>query len=79
MAKVMLVTGLIVTYGYAMECFIAWYSGSPLELFAFTNRLTGHYQLVYAMQIFCNVVVPQILWSRECAATCWPCSSSRSW
>src|SRR3954454_20835610 len=27
MAKVMLVTGMIVAYGYAMEAFMAWYSG----------------------------------------------------
>jgi len=62
MAKVTLATGLMVSYGYAMEWFIAWYSASPTELFAFTNRVTGPYQLVYAMQIFCNVVVPQALW-----------------
>ena len=29
MAKVMLVTGLIVAYGYAIEAFMAWYSGKP--------------------------------------------------
>ena len=29
MNKVMLVTGMIVTYGYVMEHFIAWYSGQP--------------------------------------------------
>jgi len=52
----------MVSYGYAMEWFIAWYSGNPAEWFAFTNRVTGHYQLVYAMQIFCNVVAPQLLW-----------------
>ena len=62
MAKVTLATGLMVSYGYAMEWFIAWYSASPTALFAFTNRVTGPYQLVYAMQIFCNVVVPQALW-----------------
>jgi Ni/Fe-hydrogenase subunit HybB-like protein len=62
MAKVTLATGLMVSYGYAMEWFIAWYSGSPTEWFAFANRVTGHYQLVYALQIFCNVVVPQLLW-----------------
>jgi len=62
MAKVTLATGLMVAYGYAMEWFIAWYSGNPGELFAFTNRVTGHYQLVYALQIFCNVVAPQALW-----------------
>ncbi|HYD42303.1 MAG TPA: NrfD/PsrC family molybdoenzyme membrane anchor subunit [Anaeromyxobacter sp.] len=62
MAKVTLATGLMVSYGYAMEWFIAWYSGSEFEWFAFANRVTGPYQLVYAMQIFCNVVAPQALW-----------------
>ena len=28
MAKVMLATGMIVAYGYVMEAFIAWYSGT---------------------------------------------------
>ena len=31
MAKVMLVTGLIVAYGYMIEAFIAWYSGDTYE------------------------------------------------
>ena len=33
MAKVMLVTGLIVVYGYVKEAFFAWYSGNPYEEF----------------------------------------------
>ena len=33
MAKVMLVTGLIVAYGYMIEAFIAWYSGDQYEGF----------------------------------------------
>jgi molybdopterin-containing oxidoreductase family membrane subunit len=62
MAKVILATGLMVTYGYVMEWFIAWYSGNQAEWFAFTNRVVGHYKLIYAMQIFCNVVAPQAFW-----------------
>ncbi len=62
MAKVILATGLMVTYGYVMEWFIAWYSGNQAEWFAFANRVVGHYRLVYAMQIFCNVLAPQVLW-----------------
>ena len=38
MNKVMLVTGMIVTYGYLMEHFIAWYSGDPYEFAQFFNR-----------------------------------------
>ena len=31
MAKVMLGTGLIVAYGYAMEAFMSWYSGNHMS------------------------------------------------
>ena len=31
MAKVMLATGLIVAYGYAMEAFFGWYSAQPVR------------------------------------------------
>jgi len=37
MCKVTLATGSIVGYAYAMEFFIAWYSGNPYERFAFIN------------------------------------------
>jgi len=62
MAKVILVTGMMVSYGYAMEHFMAWYSGSQYEAFAFVNRWTGPYAWVWYMQLFCNVVTPQIFW-----------------
>jgi molybdopterin-containing oxidoreductase family membrane subunit len=65
MSKVTLATGLMVSYGYAMEWFIAWYSGNPTEWFAFLNRAVGPYRLIYAVQIFCNVVAPQLLWLRR--------------
>ena len=41
MAKVMLATGLIVFYGYAVEAFMAWYSASSWEGFMIRNRATG--------------------------------------
>ena len=47
MAKVMLATGLIVVYGYAMEAFFGWYSASPYERFMFSNRMTGPYAWSY--------------------------------
>ncbi|MBI2185807.1 MAG: polysulfide reductase NrfD, partial [Acidobacteria bacterium] len=31
MTKIMLVTGMIVAYGYGQEAFFAWYSGNPYE------------------------------------------------
>jgi len=65
MAKVMLVTGLIVAYGYMTEAFIAWYSADKYEGFVPLNRLTGPYFLAYWSLIFCNVAIPQLLWLKR--------------
>ena len=65
MAKVMLLTGLIVAYGYGMEAFIAWYGGNYYEGFMMLNRLTGPYWPQYWALIFCNVVFPQLLWFKK--------------
>ncbi len=64
-AKVMLATGLIVAYGYAMEGFMAWFSGNIFEEFTEVNRVTGPYAFLYWGLIICNVVLPQALWSRR--------------
>jgi molybdopterin-containing oxidoreductase family membrane subunit len=65
MCKVTLATGSIVGYAYGMESFIAWYSGSPYERFAFINRATGPFAWGYWIMIFCNVVVPQLFWFKR--------------
>jgi len=65
MAKVMLVTGLIVAYGYTTEAFIAWYSGDKYEGFVPLNRIFGPYSRVYWALILCNVVIPQALWFKR--------------
>jgi molybdopterin-containing oxidoreductase family membrane subunit len=65
MNKVMLATGLIVGYAYAVEFFIAWYSGNPYERFAFMNRALGPYAWAYWTMVACNVLVPQLFWFRK--------------
>src|SRR5258708_30885631 len=65
MAKVMLVTGLIVAYGYMTEAFIAWYSADKYEGFVPINRLTGPYAMAYWSLILCNVNTPQALWFKR--------------
>ena len=65
MAKVMLVTGLIVAYGYMSEAFISWYSADKFERFVLFNRVTGPYWWAYAALILCNVAAPQVLWFRR--------------
>jgi Ni/Fe-hydrogenase subunit HybB-like protein len=68
MANVMLATGLMVGYGYMMEVFFAWYSGNPYEGFMMLNRMTGPYAPFYWALIFCNILVPQLLWSERVKA-----------
>jgi Ni/Fe-hydrogenase subunit HybB-like protein len=64
-AMVMLATGLIVGYGYAMEAFMNWYSGNPYDSFLQWNRLHGPYAPAYLALLFCNIFLPQILWIRK--------------
>jgi Ni/Fe-hydrogenase subunit HybB-like protein len=65
MAKILLVTGLMVGYGYLTEGFISWYSVDKFEQFMSWNRMTGPYARVYWLLIFCNVIFPQVLWFRR--------------
>jgi Ni/Fe-hydrogenase subunit HybB-like protein len=65
MAKVMLATGVIVAYGYAMETFMAFYSANPYDRYMIMNRMVGPYAGLYWMLIACNIVIPQALWSRR--------------
>jgi Ni/Fe-hydrogenase subunit HybB-like protein len=62
MAKIILLTGSLVGYAYAMEFFIAWYSGNPTESFAFVNRAFGPYAWAYWIMVSCNVITPQLIW-----------------
>jgi len=66
MCKVTLATGSIVGYAYAMEYFIAWYSGNPYERWTFWHRLFGKYWYGgWAMLCF-NALVPQLFWFKKC-------------
>src|SRR5258705_1865728 len=64
-AKVMLATAQIVAYSYIFEAFMAWYSAKPFEEYAIWNRMTGPYAPLYWTLIFCNLVVPQLLWMKR--------------
>jgi Ni/Fe-hydrogenase subunit HybB-like protein len=65
MAKVMLATGLMVAYGYAMEAFFGWYSANQYERFMIWNRMTGPYAWSYWMLIAINAGMIQLLWFRS--------------
>ncbi len=65
MNKIILVTGCMVGYAYSMEFFIAWYSGALYEKFAFINRAFGQYAWAYWIMVSCNVITPQLFWSKK--------------
>ncbi|MFQ5651204.1 MAG: NrfD/PsrC family molybdoenzyme membrane anchor subunit [bacterium] len=69
MNKILLLTSLIVTYAYACESFIAWYSSNEYEQAIFITRATGPYAWAYWTMIFCNVIAPQVLWARKLRRT----------
>ncbi len=65
MAVVMLATGMMVTYGYVMEAFMAWYSGDIFERAMMMNRAFGPYGWIFWALILFNVIIPQALWSKR--------------
>ncbi len=71
MCKVMLGTGLIVGYAYAVEFWVAWYSGHHYEQYVFLNRPLGPYAWAFWTMITCNIIIPQLLWFKWCRLNPW--------
>ncbi len=65
MNKILLATGSIVGYSYAVEFFTAAFSGNPYEQFVFMNRVVGPYAWAVWTMFFCNVFAPQLFWFRR--------------
>jgi Ni/Fe-hydrogenase subunit HybB-like protein len=62
-AKLTLVTGLVVAFSYACEFSVAWYSGEAPELYTyFTSYTTGPNCAYFWTAMVCNVLVPQLYW-----------------
>jgi molybdopterin-containing oxidoreductase family membrane subunit len=72
MAKLMIATGWIVGYGYIMEIFMSWYSGSEFEWFMVRNRVLGPYAPLYWALWASNILAPQLFWSERIrTSTAW--------
>ena len=71
MNKIIMATGMMVGTAYGIEFFIAWYSGNPLETFAFINRAFGPYWWAYWIMVSCNVLIPQLFWFKKMRTTPW--------
>jgi len=62
---IIMVTGSMVGFAYLMEFFMAWYSGVEYEKAIFILRATGPYAWAYWIMITCNVISPQVFWSKK--------------
>jgi len=60
-ARIMLVTGLVVFYGYMCEVFYGLYAGGR-EQEMIINRAFGPYGWIYWLLITCNGIIPQTMW-----------------
>jgi Ni/Fe-hydrogenase subunit HybB-like protein len=65
LAKLLLTTGLVLTYFYICDAFTAWYSGEHYETASLFWRVTKTYAWALWLQYFCNAVTPLVLfWKR---------------
>ena len=65
MCKLIIGCGGIVGLAYATEFFISWYSGNLYEQFVFRNRAMGPFAGAYWTMVICNIVTPQLFWSKR--------------
>lgn len=70
-AKFLLAMGMIVAYGYLMEAAVAYISGDSSDISMIVDRYTGAYGFAGWIMIFCNVLVPQLLWLRQVRRSPW--------
>jgi molybdopterin-containing oxidoreductase family membrane subunit len=62
---IIMTTGSIVGVAYLTELFIAMYSRSEYEMYAFENRMLGPYAWAYWSMMTCNVISPQLFWFKK--------------
>lgn len=65
MAKMVLVTGMVVFYAYLTEFFMAWYSFEWPERAIFIDRAFGDYWWATWIMLTCNGIIPMLLWSHK--------------
>lgn len=65
MAKMMLVTGLIVGYSYLFEAFLTYYGHDVHERTVMNAMLFGPFRLLHYWVLFINGFLPNVLWSKK--------------
>ncbi len=69
LAKVVLLTSLIISYAYIVESFTAWYSHDPIEMMTFHMRYFGPWGWMFWVMVACNCVIPLALFSPRVRTT----------
>jgi len=65
MSKLIMLTSGVVTYSYATEFYVAWFSNNPFERYQFWFRPFGHYWWAWWIMAFCNCMAPLLLWIKK--------------
>lgn len=72
MAKLMILTGMLLGYSYGVEFFMAWYSGNIYERAIFFYRAFGDYAWALWLLVACNVGSPLLFFLRRVrTSTAW--------
>jgi molybdopterin-containing oxidoreductase family membrane subunit len=64
-AKILLLTSLIVSFAYIVEHGLAFYSGNLFEMEQFRFRAFGDYRVLFWVMILCNALLPLTLFLRR--------------
>lgn len=62
MSKLIMLTSAIVSYAYATEFYVAWFSNNTFERYQFWFRPFGSMAVAFWIMFFCNCVAPLALW-----------------
>jgi molybdopterin-containing oxidoreductase family membrane subunit len=65
LCKMLVFMSLIITYSYAAEFFVAWYSGNTFEQSSFFNRAFGLYAPLFWIMFAFNSILPLTLLSHR--------------
>jgi len=63
LAKIVLLTSVVMTYSYATESFTVWYTQDPIEMATFSQRYYGPEGYLFWIMLFCNCAVPLLLFA----------------
>jgi Ni/Fe-hydrogenase subunit HybB-like protein len=71
MAKVLILTGLIMGYSYGFEFIVAWYSQNAFEVGAFSMRAGGYGAVSFWIMISCNAIFPLLFFFKKVRRSLW--------